>query len=158
MLFGLSNASATFQALINDIFKDYLRKFILVFFDDILIYSKDQQDHLQHLGIALSILQQHQLAAKRSKCVFGVNHVEYLGHVISAQGVSTDPSKVTAIAEWETPTSVTQLRSFLGLVGYYRRFIKKFGLICRPLHDLLKKGSFSWRLSTILLSTPCSKL
>jgi hypothetical protein len=88
----------------NDIFKDYLRKFILVFFDDILIYSKDQQDHLQHLGIALSILQQHQLAAKRSKCVFGVNHVEYLGHVISAQGVSTDPSKVTAIAEWETPT------------------------------------------------------
>jgi hypothetical protein len=147
MPFGLSNAPATFQSLMNEIFKDFLWKFILVFFDDILIYSKDMSDHVLHLGTALSILRQHKLAAKMSKCVFGVSHVEYLGHVISAQGVATDPSKITAIAEWATPTTVTQLRSFLGLAGYYRRFIKDFGIICRPLHDLLKKGNFhlsSW--------------
>jgi hypothetical protein len=144
MPFGLSNAPATFQSLMNDIFKDFLRKFILVFFDDILIYSKDMSDHVLHLGTALSILRQHKLAAKMSKCVFSVSHVEYLGHVISAQGVATDPSKITAIAEWATPTTVTQLRSFLGLAGYYRRFIKDFGIICRPLHDLLKKGNFHW--------------
>jgi hypothetical protein len=147
MPFGLSNAPATFQALMNEIFQEQLRKFILVFFDDILVYSPDMQSHLSHLDITLSILRQHQLAAKRSKCVFGVSHVEYLGHVISAEGVATDPSKFTAIAEWETPQTVTQLRSFLGLAGYYHRFIKDFGLICRPLHDLLKKGKFLWTVS-----------
>jgi hypothetical protein len=128
----------------NDIFGDYLRKFILVFFDDILIYSETMSDHFQHLSIALSLLRQFQLYAKMSKCVFGVSQVEYLGHVISAQGVSTDPTKISAIAEWATPKSFTQLRSFLGLAGYYRRFIKGFGVICRPLHDLLKKGNFNW--------------
>jgi hypothetical protein len=142
MPFGLSNAPATFQALMNDIFSAYLRKFILVFFDDILIYSQTKEDHIQHLSIALSLLRSHQLAAKLSKCVFGVSQVEYLGHVISAEGVSTDPSKVSAVADWEIPQNVTQLRSFLGLAGYYRRFIKNFGLLCRPLHDMLKKGSF----------------
>jgi hypothetical protein len=99
MPFGLSNAPATFQSLMNEIFADHLRKFILVFFDDILIYSQNLEDHLQHLSIALSLLRQNQLAAKRSKCVFGVSHVEYLGHVISAEGVSTDPAKISAIAE-----------------------------------------------------------
>jgi hypothetical protein len=144
MPFGLSNAPATFQALMNDIFSAYLRKFILVFFDDILIYSQTKEDHIQHLNIALSLLRDYQLAAKLSKCVFGVPQVEYLGHVISAEGVSTDPSKVSAVADWEIPQNVTQLRSFLGLAGYYRRFIKNFGLLCRPLHDMLKKGSFQW--------------
>jgi hypothetical protein len=144
MPFGLSNAPATFQSLMNDIFSDHLRKFILVFFDDILVYSQTMEEHLQHLHIALSLLRQHQLAAKMSKCVFGVSHVEYLGHVISAKGVSTDPAKISAIIDWETPQSVTQLRSFLGLAGYYRCFIKHFGIICRPLHDLLKKGNFHW--------------
>jgi hypothetical protein len=144
MPFGLSNAPATFQSLMNDIFSDHLRKFILVFFDDILVYSQTMEEHLQHLHIALSLLRQHQLAAKMRKCVFGVSHVEYLDHVISAEGVSTDPVKISAIADWETPQSVTQLRSFLGLAGYYRRFIKHFGIICRPLHDLLKKGNFHW--------------
>jgi hypothetical protein len=117
MPFGLSNAPAPFQSLMNEIFADHLRKFILVFFDDILIYSQNLEDHLQHLSITLSLLRQNQLAAKRSKCVFGVSHAEYLGHVISAEGVSTDPAKISAIAEWVTPTSVTQLRSFLGLAG-----------------------------------------
>jgi hypothetical protein len=144
MPFGLSNAPVTFQALMNEIFQEQLRKFILVFFDDILVYSPDMQSHLTHLDITLSILRQHQLVAKHSKCVFGVSHVEYLGHVISADGVATDPSKITALAEWATPQTVTQLCSFLGMAGYYRRFIKDFGLICRPLHDLLKKGNFLW--------------
>jgi hypothetical protein len=107
MPFGLSNAPATFQSLMNDTFSDHLRKFILVFFDDILVYGQTMEEHLQHLHIALSLLRQHQLAAKMSKCVFGVSHVEYLGHVISAEGVSTDLAKISAIADWETPQSVT---------------------------------------------------
>jgi hypothetical protein len=144
MPFGLSNAPGTFQALMNMIFEPYLRQFILVFFDDILIYSSDIATHLQHLHTVLSLLRQHQLSAKLSKCVFGVLQVEYLGHIITGEGVSTDPNKIKAIADWQTPQTVTQLRSFLGLSGYYRRFIKHYGLICRPLHDLLKKGKFHW--------------
>jgi transposase InsO family protein len=144
MPFGLSNAPGTFQALMNRIFEPYLRKFILVFFDDILIYSQNAEQHVYHLHTVFSILRHHQLSAKQSKCVFGVPRVEYLGHVITQDGVSTDPNKIKAISDWETPTSVTQLRSFLGLAGYYRRFIKHYGLICRPLHDLLKKGKFHW--------------
>jgi hypothetical protein len=99
MPFGLSNAPATFQALMNEIFGDYLRKFILVFFDGILIYSQTREDHLQHVNIALSLLRVNRLSAKMSKCVFGVSQVEYLGHVISSEGISTDPSKISAIAE-----------------------------------------------------------
>jgi hypothetical protein len=145
MPFGLSNAPGTFQALMNEIFSDYLRKFILVFFDDILIYSPDQNSHCQHLAIALGILKETKLFANLSKCVFGVPQVEYLGQVISGLGVSTDPSKIAAVAEWESPTSVTKLRGFLGLTDYYRRFIKNYGLICRPLYDLLKKGQWNWQ-------------
>jgi hypothetical protein len=144
MPLGLSNAPTTFQSLMNDLFSNHLRKFIFVLFDDILVYSQTMEEHLQHLHIALSLLRQNQLAAKMSKCVFGVSHVEYLGHVILAEGVSTDPEKISAIADWETPHVVTQLRSFLGLAGYYRHFIKHFGIICHPLHDLLKKGNFHW--------------
>ncbi|XP_044318611.1 uncharacterized protein [Triticum aestivum] len=145
MPFGLSNALGTFQALMNSIFGPYLRKFVLVFFDDILIYSKNLQEHKEHLQIVLQLLKEHQLFAKMSKCVFAVQQVEYLGHIISEKGVATDPKKILAIAEWPTPDSVTKLRSFLGLAGYYRRFIKGHGMICRPLHDLLKKGQFLWK-------------
>lgn len=144
MPFGLSNAPGTFQVLMNSVFAPYLRKFILVFFDDILVYSPDMETHITHLGMVLQLLQDNNLAAKLSKCVFGVSQVEYLGHIISGQGVSTDPAKISAIADSTTPSSVTQLRSFLGLAGYYRRFIKHYGIICRPLHDLLKKGQFQW--------------
>lgn len=144
MLFGLSNAPGTFQALMNKIFKMYIRKFVLVFFDDILIYSFDLKSHLEHLEIVLNILKANQLYAKESKCTFGAPQVDYLGHIISGEGVATDPAKIAAVAEWKSPVSVTQLRSFLGLTGYYRRFIKNYGSICRPLYDMLKKGAFQW--------------
>lgn len=144
MPFGLANAPGTFQALMNSIFGPYLRKFVLVFFDDILIFSKSLSEHIAHLQIVLQLLQEHQLYAKLSKCVFAVQQVEYLGHIITSEGVSTDPSKVTAVADWPEPSTPTQLRGFLGLCGYYRRFVKNFGMIARPLHDVLRKDSFCW--------------
>uniref|UniRef100_A0A8R7Q2M0 Reverse transcriptase domain-containing protein n=1 Tax=Triticum urartu TaxID=4572 RepID=A0A8R7Q2M0_TRIUA len=144
MPFGLANAPGAFQALMNNIFGPYLRKFVLIFFDDILIFSKSLSEHLEHLQIALQLLKEHQLYAKLSKCVFAVTQVDYLGHVINAEGVSIDPSKVATVAKWPTPTTPKQLRGFLGLCGYYRRFVRNFGTIARPLHDLLKKDNFSW--------------
>jgi hypothetical protein len=128
----------------NTIFAPYLRQFILIFFDDILIYSPDLSTHATHLALALQVLQDNKLSVKLSKCTFASSQVEYLGHIISGVGVSTDPAKIAAIADWPSPTNVTQLRGFLGLCGYYRRFVRNFGATCRPLHDLLKKGSFCW--------------
>ncbi|XP_044448015.1 uncharacterized protein [Triticum aestivum] len=144
MPFGLANAPGTFQALMNNIFGPYLRKFVLVFFHDILIFSKSLTEHIAHLQIVLQLLKEHQLFAKMSKCVFGVQQVEYLGHIITGEGVSIDSAKVAAIADWPLPTTPTQLRGFLGLCGYYRRFVKIFGTIARPLHDVLRKDSFQW--------------
>uniref|UniRef100_A0A8R7U1I3 Reverse transcriptase domain-containing protein n=1 Tax=Triticum urartu TaxID=4572 RepID=A0A8R7U1I3_TRIUA len=144
MPFGLANAPGTFQALMNSIFGPYLRKFVLVFFDDILIFSKSLSEHIAHLQIVLQLLQEHQLFAKLSKCVFAVQQVEYLGHVINGEGVSTDPGKVSTVAEWPVPTTPTQLRGFLGLCGYYKRFVKNFRIIARPLHDILKTDNFQW--------------
>jgi hypothetical protein len=102
------------------------------------------EEHKHHLIIVMEILKKNKLFLKESKCTFGTAHVEYLGHVISQHGVSTDPSKIIAIKNWQTPATVTQLRSFLGLSGYYRWFIRGYGQICWPLYDLLKKDSFSW--------------
>jgi hypothetical protein len=144
MPFGLTNAPATFQELMNSIFTPCLRKFVLVFFDDILIYSQTEEEHCRHLTTVLAILQSNQLKAKMSKCTFFAPQVEYLGHIISGRGVATDPSKIQDILEWESPTIVTQLRGFLGLTGYYRRFIKGYATICKPLHEALKKNSFTW--------------
>lgn len=142
MPFGLTNAPATFQSLMNSVLSDFLRKFALVFFDDILIYSYDMADHIHHLRSVLQVLRLNKLFAKMSKCTFGQSEIEYLGHIISKDGVSTDPSKIAIIEKWPKPENITQLRGFLGLTGYYRRFIKGYGVLCRPLFDSLKKECF----------------
>lgn len=144
MPFRLTNAPATFQALMNQIFGKLLRKCVLDFFDDILIYSRDLREHEQHLRIVLNILRSHKLFAKRSKCTFAVGSIEYLGHIVSGEGVATKPSKIQDVVDWPVPKNVSKLRGFLGLTGYYRRFVKGYGTICRPLHDLLKKNSYQW--------------
>ncbi|XP_022007185.1 uncharacterized protein LOC110906345 [Helianthus annuus] len=167
MPFGLTNAPSTFQRLMNDVFRPHLRKFILVFFDDILVYSPSWSDHLQHLALTLQLLRDHHLVAKMSKCVFGQSQVAYLGHIISAQGVSVDPSKIDAILQWPTPSSVKDVRAFLGLTGYYRRFIRHYATIAGPLTDLLCKDAFTWNETThsafttlkqLLGSTPVLRL
>lgn len=127
MSFGLTNAPSTFQSLMNDIFRHFLRKFVLVFFDDILIYSRSWSEHLQHLRQTFQVLYNHSLVINPKKCLLGRQTVEYLGHVVSGSGVHMDPSKVSAVRQWPTPKSVRGLRGFLGLTGYYRRFIRDYG-------------------------------
>jgi hypothetical protein len=144
MSFGLTNAPATFQATMNQLFHPYLRKFVLVFFDDILIYSKTWKEHMKHLEQVLSLLEKNQFYAKLSKCSFGKEEVEYLGHVISQEGVKVDPEKIKAITEWPKPKNISKLRGFLGLTGYYRIFIKNYAHLTTPFSNLLKKNSFKW--------------
>jgi hypothetical protein len=144
MPFGLSNAPATFQALMNAVLHPFLRRGVLVFFDDILIYSASWTEHLLHLRTVLEVLRANNLHVKHSKCLFATTTVEYLGHVISAEGVAMDRAKVEAVAAWPQPRSPRGLRGFLGLAGYYRRFIKGFGAIAEPLTKLLRKDAFRW--------------
>jgi hypothetical protein len=148
MPFGLSNAPASFQSLMNEVFKHQLRKSVLVFFDDILVFSPSWSAHLSHLEEVLQLLSQHKLFAKFSKCCFGLSKVDYLGHLVSGHGVEMDSSKVQAVMDWPVPSSLKQLRGFLGLTGYYRRFIKGYASLATPLTDLLKKDNFLWDDST----------
>jgi hypothetical protein len=122
-----------------------LDKFVVVFIDDILIYSKDDKEHEQHLRLIMEKLREHKLYAKFSKCEFWLNNIAFLGHIVSVEGVAVDPSKVASITEWESPKNVGDIWSFLGLAGYYWRFIENFSKIARPMTELLKKDKkFEW--------------
>jgi hypothetical protein len=140
MPYGVIGGPATFQTVMNVILSSLLRVCAVVFIYDILIYSKTWEDHLQHISVVLTILQKHKFHVKLSKCAFAQQKISYLGHIISSEGVSTDPSKIDIIKAWPQPQNVKELRSFLGMVGYYRRFVSHFGLISKPLTNLLKKS------------------
>ncbi|KAK1649540.1 hypothetical protein QYE76_067345 [Lolium multiflorum] len=145
MSFGLTNAPAYFMNLMNKIFMNFLDKFVVVFINDILIYSKSEEEHEQHLEIILETLRQHKLYAKFSKCKFWLKEVGFLGHILSAGGIAVDPAKIKTVAEWQAPTTQTEVRAFLGLAGYYRRFVEGFSSIARPMTQRLKKDKkFDW--------------
>jgi hypothetical protein len=145
MSFGLTNSSTYFMYLMNSVFMPELDKFVVVFTDDILVYSRNEQEHTMHLHTVLQRLRDHRLYAKLSKCDFWLREIKILGHTISQDGVSVDPEKVQEVMDWKPPTSVRQIRGFLGLVGYYRRFIPDFSRIAKPMTELLKKGvKYEW--------------
>jgi len=145
MPFGVTNAPAVFMDYMNRIFRPFLDKFVVVFIDDILIYSRTREEHAEHLRLVLGVFREKQLYAKLSKCEFWMDEVQFLGHVISAQGIAVDPAKVEAEVKWENPKSATEIRSFVGLVGYYRRFIEGFSKIVAPLTLLTRKDQpFTW--------------
>ena len=124
---------------------EFLDKFVVVFIDDIMVYSKNKEEHEEHLRLVLEKLREHQLYAKFSKCEFWLKEVGLLGYVISGEGIAVDPTKVQIVTEWLAPTSVSEIRSFLGLAGYYRRFIENFSKIAKPMTELLKKDTkFKW--------------
>jgi hypothetical protein len=128
----------------NQILQPFLRKFVLVFLDDILIYSSSLEQHTKHLQLVLQILRDNQLFLKLSKCSFAQHKLEYLGHIISSARVATDPQKIAAMLHWPKPTNVTEVRAFLGLTGYYRKFLKGYGIIAKPLTNLLHNKTFQW--------------
>jgi len=141
MCFGLSNAPATFQSLMNDIFKDYLNKFVVIYLDDILIFSDTPEQHLQHLKLVLQRLRDHKLYAQLPKCEFGLSELKFLGHIIGEFGVKPDPAKVKVVQEWPEPNNVAELRSFLGLAQYFRKFIQGYAQTVCHLYDLLKTNA-----------------
>ncbi|GJX28646.1 putative reverse transcriptase domain-containing protein [Tanacetum coccineum] len=145
MSFGLTNAPAVFMDLMNRVCKPYLDKFVIVFIDDILIYSKDEKEHEEHLKLILELLKKEQLYAKFSKCEFWIPKVQFPGHVIDSRGIHVDLAKIESIKDWASPKTPTEIRQFLGLAGYYRRFIEGFLKIAKSMTKLTQKGiKFYW--------------
>jgi hypothetical protein len=145
MSFGLTNALAYFMNLMNKVFMEELDEFVVVFIDDILVYSKSVEEHEKHLRVVLEKLRAHKLYAKFSKCEFWLEKISFLRHILTAEGVAVDPEKVETASNWRQPTNVSEIRSFHGLAGYYRRFIEGFSKIARPMTELLKKlKKFTW--------------
>jgi hypothetical protein len=142
MPFGLNNAPSTFQSCMNHVFNKQMRKHLLVFFDDLLIYNKTWEEHLRHVDQILFIMEEQSLYAKESKCEFGRTNVLYLGHIIGEKGVQVHLEKIKAIMEWPTPKTLVELRGFLGMCTYYKKFFKGFSQLCAPLTDLIKNGAF----------------
>ena len=145
MPFGLTNAPSTFMRLMNHVLHPFIGKFVVVYFDDILIYSKILEEHVLHLKEVFIVLLSEKLYANLNKCTFCTDHVVFLGFVVSSKGVQVDEEKVKAIQEWPTPTNASQVRSFHGLAGFYRRFVKDFSTIAAPLTEVIKKHvGFKW--------------
>ena len=143
--FGLTNAPATFMCLMNIILRNYLDNFVVVFIEDILIYSKNEQEHEEHLKIVLQVLREQQLYTKFSKCDLFKDKIHYLGHVVSKDGISVNPDKVKAMMKWLVPKNVYDMRSFMGITGYYRKFIEGFSNISYPVTSLKNKArKFEW--------------
>ena len=145
MQFGLTNAPIVFMYLMNNVLHKYIDKFLAVFIDDILIYSKSKEEHENHLKIVLQVLREHQLYAKLSKCDLFKDKIQYLGHVITKEGSSVDAEKTKAIEKWPVPKDVTDMRSFMVITCYYRRFIEGFSRTANPITSLQNKGKhFEW--------------
>ena len=145
MSFGLTNAPATFMDLMNTVFKDYLDQFAIVFIDDILVYSQSESEHEQHLRLVLQRPREHKLFAKFKKCEFWLSQVSFLGHIVSKEGIKVDPAKIEAVRDWPRPKNASEVRSFLGLAGYYKRFVEGFSKITTSLTELTRKGQkFVW--------------
>ena len=145
MPFGLTNAPAAFMDLMNRVFRPYVDLFVMVFIDDILVYSKDRENHDTRLWVVLETLRKERLYAKLSKCECWLREVSFLGHLVSEEGIRVDPRKIEVIIEWKPTRNVTEVRSFLGLAGYYRRFVKGFLMTVAPMTRLLQKNvKFEW--------------
>ena len=145
MPFGLTNAPAAFTNLMQRVFLPYLDQFVVIFIDDILVYSKSEEEYKRHLRMVLQTLREHKLFTKFSKCEFWLKEIQFLGHIISDEGIRVDPSKIQDIVNWKWPTTVTEIHSFLGLAGYYKRFVLDFSHIAGPLLRLTqKKVKFEW--------------
>ena len=164
MPFGMKNASMAFMDLMNRVFRPYVDQFVIVFIDDILVYSKDRENHDTHLRVVLKTLRKEQLYAKLSKCEFWLNEVSFLGHIVSKERIRVDPKKIEVVVEWKPPRNVTEVRSFLGLTGYYRGFVKGFSVTAAPMTRLLQKYvKYDWsekcqrsfdKLKTFLTEAP----